>query len=134
MKMFEVKAKCGHVGRKYYALKTFAILAENGKEAAEIARNIPRVKHHHKDAIIDVKEVEYDRYLKIIEANNEDPYFKCRSIQEQRNYMIDDIYPEERDDAYNEPYRSNKQVYVGKAVVRKPKKYIKNHYFEERWA
>ena len=52
MKLFEVEAKCGHVGRKYFTLKVFPVKANSRKEAAAIVRNIPRVKHHHKDAIL----------------------------------------------------------------------------------
>ena len=51
MKMYEVCAKCGHVGRDFYTEKIFAVKAKNAKEAAQFARFIPRVKHHHPDAM-----------------------------------------------------------------------------------
>ena len=134
MKLFEVKTKCGHVGRKYYALKSFAVKAENGREAAEIARSIPRVKHDHKDAIVDVQEVNYFRYAEIIELNKLDPYFKCHNVQEQRSYSDPDIYPEAECTVKVKMTDVRKQVFKGKTIIRKPRKYIKNYYLEERWA
>ena len=51
MEFYLVTTKCGHVGKGHYVPITFPIKAENGKEAAKIARMLPRVKHHHWDAI-----------------------------------------------------------------------------------
>ena len=133
MSFYEVKAKCGHVGRKFYALKTFAIKAENGREAARIARDIPRVKHHHKDAIVDVKKIEYDRYIEIIEMNQDDPYFKCHNVQEQRDYIDNDIYPEVFRVRQHKDGCSIKKIHKGKTLVKKPKTYIRNYYLEEGW-
>ena len=80
---YEVVAKCGHVGRKHYIPISFAIKANDGKEAARVVRDYPRVKHNHKDAILDVFKISYERYLEIINDNNNDPYLKCHSRQEQ---------------------------------------------------
>ena len=44
---FAVICKCGHVGRNNYILITFPVIANSKKEAARIARSIPRCKHHH---------------------------------------------------------------------------------------
>ena len=52
-----------------YIIKTFAICAENGREAASRARWMPRVKHHAKDAILSVKEIDEFEYDEIIEIN-----------------------------------------------------------------
>ena len=41
-KYFAVTTKCGHVGRKYYLPVTFPIVAESGKGAARLGRDIPR--------------------------------------------------------------------------------------------
>lgn len=134
MSLFEVKAKCGHVGRKYYALKTFAVIAESGKEAAHKVRNLPRVKHHHKDAIVEVQKIDENRYWEIININAIDPYFSCHNVQEQRSYVDHDIYPEEN---YYEPKKEKKnikQVFSGKTLIRSPRKYIRNYYYEEGWA
>ncbi len=82
-KYFMVIAKCGHVGKKNYIPIKFAVAAESGKEAAKKAREYSRVKHDHKDAILDVKEINYEDFLEIREMNNNDPYLKCHSRQEQ---------------------------------------------------
>ena len=80
---YEVIAKCGHVGRNHYVPIKFPVAAENGRVAAKIARQIPRVKHDHKDAILSVKEIDYEKYLELIEINSNDPYLKCSSKHEQ---------------------------------------------------
>jgi len=59
-KFYIVTAKCGHVGKSKYILIDFPVIAEDGREAAKIARQIPRVKHHHKDAIRNVEESSFD--------------------------------------------------------------------------
>ena len=83
LKKFVVTAKCGHVGKNYYTIKKFAIMAENKSDAAQITRFIPRVKHHHKDAIIEVIEVDDMAFNKQLAINNDDPYFKVSNKQEQ---------------------------------------------------
>lgn len=85
-KYYIVEAKCGHVGRDNYTLKSFATKAESPKEAAAKTRGFGRVKHHWKDAIVSVHEVSEEEYLAQIEVNNNDPYFRAQSIQEQRAY------------------------------------------------
>ncbi|MGN1295062.1 MAG: hypothetical protein ACI4U5_01505 [Bacilli bacterium] len=82
-KYFMVIAKCGHVGRKNYIPVKFAVVAESGKEAAKKVRQFPRVKHDHKDAILDVKCITLEEFLEIKEINDNDPYLKCHSRQEQ---------------------------------------------------
>ncbi len=88
-KYYAVTTMCGHVGRNCYVEKTFPIMAANGKEAAEIGRWIPRVKHHNKHAILDVKEITENEFGELQEANNEDPYFFCKNKQEQKLYCDD---------------------------------------------
>lgn len=85
-KYFIVTAKCGHVGRNKYIEKNLTIRASSGKEAAKKARNHPRVKHHWKDAIVDVVEVTEEEYSRIRIENYSDPYFSVKNIQEQRFY------------------------------------------------
>ncbi len=89
-KKYIVTVKGGHVGRKYYIPLRFPIEATSKKEAARIARQIPRVKHDHKDAIIDVIAVDDETFFKQIELNNQDPYFKAKNKQQQ-NIFKDDI-------------------------------------------
>ena len=86
-KYFMVIAKCGHVGKKNYIPVKFAVVAESGKEAAKKVRQFPRVKHNHKDAILDVKCITFEEFLEIKEINNNDPYLKCHSRQEQNLIM-----------------------------------------------
>ena len=86
-KYFKVVAKCGHVGRKHYVPITFAVEARNGKEAAEIVRWTPRVKHHQKQAILDCEKISYEEFLEIKKINNNDDYLKCKNNQDQ--FQID---------------------------------------------
>lgn len=125
MGMYEVCAKCGHVGRNYYIEKTFAVRAESGKEAAAKVRQFPRVKHHHKDAIRFVREVDEFRFCEIVNINSADPFFKCSSIQEQREICTLEVLREDGDSAYKKKMReeSRKAVYCGKQKIRNPKKY-----------
>lgn len=95
MELYEVGAKCGHVGRHRYTEKIFVVSAENGKEAAAKVRQIPRVKHDAKDAISYVKKIDIERLQKIIDMNAEDPYFRCHNIQEQRRTCDIDVKEEE---------------------------------------
>lgn len=82
---YKVICKCGHVGRKHYVPIQFAIIAENGTEAAKIGRNLPRVKHQHKDAVLNVIKINYEDYLELKEINNNDPYLKCKNKQQQND-------------------------------------------------
>ena len=90
-KYYAVTTKCGHVGKGKFINVTFAISAEDGKEAAEIGRWLPRVKHHYKYCITDVKCISYDDYLELCEENNNNPYLKCKNVQEQ-NETCPNIY------------------------------------------
>lgn len=80
---YRVVAKCGHVGRCNYIPIAFAVMAENGKEAVRMTRLFPRVKHDHKDAILECVKISYEEYLELQEVNNNDPYLKCKSKHQQ---------------------------------------------------
>lgn len=82
-KFFKVTCKCGHVGRNHFVRISFPIIAQNAKDAAGIARYIARVKHDHKDAILDCVEISKEEYAEILEANGNDPYLRCSNPQEQ---------------------------------------------------
>ena len=86
-KFFRVTCKCGHVGRQFFVRIDFPVNADSGKEAAEIARNMPRVKHNHKDAILNCVEIDYEEYQIIQKINNNDPYLKCKNPQEQAHIL-----------------------------------------------
>lgn len=87
---YKVVAKCGHVGRNNYIPIAFAIIAKCGKEAASIVRDMPRVKHHQKDAIISVTQISEEDYFILNNKNNSDLYLQCKNKQMQNN--IPDLY------------------------------------------
>jgi hypothetical protein len=97
MGYFQVKAKCGHVGREMYYEGAFYVKANNGRAAAAVVRMKPRVKHDHKDAILAVAEVEYGEFKAGQASNRNNPYFQCRNKQTQLAYMANiegDLRPE----------------------------------------
>ena len=79
MRYYKVIAKCGHVGKGKCVLVSFACAAENGKEAAAKVRAYARVKHHHKDAIRNVREIKFEAYIKLRAENDADPYLHCKN-------------------------------------------------------
>lgn len=86
MNYYEVKVKCGHVGRHNYIIKKLYIKADDGKNAAKIARLTSRVKHDHKDAIRDVKRISEKEYEDGLANNQNDNYFKVHNSTDQRKY------------------------------------------------
>lgn len=86
---YSVTAQFGHVGRDNCILKTISIKAETAKHAAYKVRWMSRVKHHRKDAIVNVKKITFDEYLEIQQINRKDPYFLVTSRQEQRELCGD---------------------------------------------
>ena len=113
---YEVIAKCGHVGKKYYVPIKFAVIAENGKEAAKLVRQFPRVKHNHKDAILNVNKIDYERYLEIFEMNKNDPYLKCHSRKEQN--LINNFSERLEDDLHNQKIKYDRQVRLDRIAYR----------------
>ena len=87
MAYYLVLCKAGHLGRNHYIPIWYPVEAENGREAAKIARFIPRVKHDHKDAILDCIKTDYEGFLAQIIENAKDPYLQCRSRHEQDQIM-----------------------------------------------
>ena len=132
MRLYQVSAKCGHVGRSNYVIKDFPVKAQDGREAAKLVRSFPRVKHHQKDAILDVVEISVEEFEGLRERNSNDPYFQCTNVQEQRMYE-EIVYPEFQEEK-PERRTSAKNVYLGKELLRNPKKYIRNFYYTERYA
>ena len=92
-KYYAVTTKCGHVRKSRYVEVTFAIAAEDGKEAARIGRFIPRVKHEYPMAIVNVVRISYEDYLELKENNSNNLYLQCSSKQEQ-NRLCPEIYSE----------------------------------------
>ena len=114
-KYFMVIAKCGHVGRRNYIPVKFTVVAESGKEAAKKVRQFPRVKHNHKDAILDVRCIKLEEFLEIKEINENDPYLKCHSKQEQNlivnlaERMVADLHNVKQ--AFNKQARKDRVAY-----------------------
>ncbi len=134
MKMYEVNAKCGHVGMNYFTVKTFAVMTESRKEAAAQVRAFPRVKHDRKDAIISVDEIDLDRYMEIRENNRLDPYFICTTVQQQRALCRIERYREvERTQVKRIEEQTGRSTYYNKKVIRNAKKYMNNYIDLERY-
>lgn len=87
MNFYLVTTKCGHVGKNSYIPIIFPVKAENGREAASLARHFPRVKHNHWDAILECRKVEEKVYREQIAINSKDPFLKVGSKQEQNLFM-----------------------------------------------
>lgn len=134
MKMYEVCVKCGHVGRNHYIDKIFAVTASSGKEAAAKARKMPRVKHHHDDAIRYVVEISEERYDELRINNREDPFFSCRNIQDQRRLCDIERSEEWTDADLDREWKDNKLKYYHKEKIRNPKKYFINYMYGEALA
>lgn len=125
---YEVKCKCGHVGRKNYIVIAFPIIANDGKEAALIARYIPRVKHNHKDAILSVREINDEEYESLVESNENDKYLQCKNKQEQNLLNLSNRVNREDyfKDCYEDEEVEGKHLFFGKIKVRNAKKFFKN--------
>ncbi len=91
--MYAVTCRCGHVGQHRYMPITFPVVALSKKEASEVARHIPRVKHDHKYAILDNRQINQREFKELIRINNEDPYLNIRSSY-QENAEIKKMYDE----------------------------------------
>lgn len=130
----KVYVKCGHVGINNCINVWMPVEAENKREAARIARWLPRVKHHHKDAILDVVIISKNEFDHLIQTNTNDPYLNCHSKQEQNR--IEDLYTRIEEDTYNLKKNETiiKRVYsvYKNKLVRNVKKYVKyNNYFDD---
>jgi len=86
---YVVTVKCGHVGRKNYIPIDMPVRASSSREAASMARNRGRVKHHWKDAIVDVKAVDAILFREIINVNRQDPYLNSHSSTDQKINCLD---------------------------------------------
>ena len=115
-KYYEVIAKCGHVGKKHYVPVKFAVIAENGKEAAKMVRDFPRVKHNHKDAILKVSKISYERFEELTEINRNDPYLKCHSRQEQK--LIDNFEERLKDDLHGQKVKYDKEARLDRVAYK----------------
>ena len=133
MSMYKVVCKCGHVGRGNYVKIAFPVVAESKKQAAAIGRNIPRVKHHHKDAILDVIKISPEEYFVLEEENYNDPYLKCNNIQEQNQIdLTGRLIPEKKKEQYRKE-DEGKIILYKKNTVKKPKRFFKEVAMMEKY-
>ncbi len=100
MNCYGVLAKYGHVVRNKYLLKWFYVKASSKREAAFKVRQMPRVKHGHKDAIRAVDLIDLRTYIEGKIAVAGDLYFSVHSSTEQRRLnvinadeLIDEVKP-----------------------------------------
>jgi hypothetical protein len=129
-KYFIVTAKCGHVRRANYIPIDFPVVAPNGKEAAAIARQLPRVKHDHKDAIISVIEVSGEEFARQRFINSNDPFLHIANRREHKvlaPLFEHRIVPESEEVIYKNAQRksSRKTIHFGKERVRNPRKWAR---------
>ena len=125
---FEVQAKCGHVGMNKYVLKNFYIKTDSAKKAAYIIRNVPRVKHHHKDAIRNVREITYEEYVEGSKRMEADDYFRIHNSSEQKGLLTENVFYEE----YEERKKSrevNFKLKKTKILVLEARKMILGAYY-----
>jgi hypothetical protein len=133
IKYFEVTAKCGHVGKTYFYKGIFFVKAQDGKIAARLIRKAPRVKHNHKNAILNVCEINYTEYREGCKRMSENPYFNCHNSIEQRciNELIEnDIYIDECNVKSLKNDNSGHMSKI-KATIKAERKYKKFRLFEQ---
>ena len=97
---------------------------------------MPRCKHHHKDCVLSVEEISYDQYEILKSINQNDPYLRCTSIQEQQLYdlsdrlIVDTHYMDEDEERETQVH----QRFFGKMKIKNPKRFIRNYYLEEAYS
>ena len=91
-------------------------MATCGKDASAIARYIPRVKHDHKDAILDARCITLEEFLEIKEINENDPYLKCHSRQEQK--LIDNFEERLKDDLHGQKVKYDKEARLDRVAYK----------------
>ncbi len=128
-KYFKVCAKCGHVGRNRYYEGVFYKTANSAKEAAKIVRNCARVKHHHKDAILSVEEIDVNRYIMGLISLLDESYRICKNKKEQMLFW-NEISEHVKDEKPLNNFQKKteqpiKNIYYGKQKIKKPKKFFR---------
>lgn len=110
---YEVLTKCGHVGKGKYIDVLLYVRAENGSEAAQIAKSLPRVKRDLTNAISSVRQITATEYAIGRETNRTSPYLNAKNIQQQRmnckDLMINELGWYKSTEARKKP-RSEKKM------------------------
>lgn len=86
-KYFVGRLMGGHVGRNYYTPIIAVTIAETRKQAAVNFRNMPRVKHHQKYAVLDIRKVNREEYYRTLESLKNHPDYTSKNIQEFKAKM-----------------------------------------------
>ena len=125
-----VQARCGHVGNGCYIPVSFALIAESAGSAAEQARQLPRVKHDHKQAIISVKPLSFTEYRQLKHENFQDPYLQCSCVQDFRcipdiENRIECAFRPDAQAHRPEAAADKKQFFDHKAKIRNPRAYMR---------
>lgn len=128
VKNFKVVVKCGHVGKNRYYPGVFVVKALTASEAASKARNLPRVKHEAKHAILDVKEIDYKEVERIFKKREKEIYFHINNAKQRKilNPLIQRLVVKEEKPHYKnqEKKYSDKNDKKGN-VIKNLKKYTK---------
>lgn len=100
-----------------------------------MCRKTPRVKHHHKDAIIEVVEITRLDYDIGIAENLEDPYLTVDNIQNQgriTDFIIDRIQTEDDVECalLVERQTNEDSYFLGKKPVNNPKNFVQRYQHE----
>ncbi len=111
LKKYIVEAKGGHVGRMYYMPVRLPIEATSKKEAARIARDTPRIKHHHEDAILSVVAVTDKAFYEQVKINKADPYLQIKNSSEKKEFE-DVINSRVLDDKRNQLRKSHSKKHL----------------------
>lgn len=102
---------------RYYA-GTFYQAANDGKEAARIVRGRSRVKHDHKDAILELVQISQDDYTRGRLETRANPYFRITSAFEQNLHwdaIADSVFSEIDDSDLETWYNTkNHELYLKK--------------------
>lgn len=82
LKFYRVTCKCRHVGKKHFIRIEFPVNADSMKYASSIARQLSRVKHDHKNAILECRGIDYKEYVILQMINQQDSYLQSLNKQE----------------------------------------------------
>ena len=86
--------------RVYYAVNYFHI--------EDIIEDLEYLEYEQLLPILNVNKIDYEGYLEIVEMNNNDPYLKCHSRQEQN--LIDNLEDRLEIDLNNQKAKYDKQA------------------------
>ena len=83
---YKVDTLIGHVGGNNFSIQPLAIAARNKKEASELARRTPRVKHDNKQVIKGIEEITREEFNRLYFTTSMNPFFVCKNAHEQMSF------------------------------------------------